>query len=86
MFHVKHLERGLRMNRRSDKLDKFIGKNVEVTFWDGDVREGVLSFNKPYWGTNINSNKYSIRYYSDTIIGMTNLFFRKSHVKKIREI
>lgn len=42
MFHVKHLERGQTMNRRSNKLDKFIGKNVEITFLDGDVREGVL--------------------------------------------
>ena len=69
------------MNRCSDKLDKLIGKNVIVTFWDGDEREGILEFNRPYWGLKFGSNKYSIYKPNEGA-----LFFRKSHVKKIREI
>lgn len=68
------------MNRRSDKLDKLIGKSVIVTFWDGDEREGILEFNRPYWGLNFGSNRYSLYKPNEGA-----LFFRKSHVKKIRE-
>ena len=68
------------MNRRSDKLDKFIGKSVIVTFWGGDEREGILEFNRPYMGLKVGSNRYSL-YKPNEVV----LFFRKSHVKKIRK-
>lgn len=68
------------MNRCSDKLDKLIGKSVIVTFWDGDEREGILEFNRVYDGLKISSNQYSLYEPNDGV-----LFFRKSHVKKIRE-
>lgn len=70
------------MNRRSNKLDKFIGKSVIITFFDGDEKEGILEFNKPYAdiGLIYGSNQYSI-----TKSDNTKLFFRKSHVKRIRE-
>ena len=67
------------MNRRSQKLDAFVGKNVEITFFDGDIKTGLLEFNRKYCGTNIESHKYSISCNS------VNIFFRKSHVKKITE-
>ena len=68
------------MNRRSDKLDKLIGKSVIVTFQDGDEREGILEFNRPYWGLNFGSNEYSLYKTNEATV-----FFRKSHVKRIRE-
>lgn len=67
------------MNRRSEKLDKYLGKVVTITFWDLDVVTGVLEFGTPFAGLKISSNLYSVRR-SDG-----NLFFRKSHVKKIKE-
>ena len=68
------------MNRRSDKLDKLIGKNVIVTFCDEEEREGILEFNRPYIGLIIGSNKYSLHSPNEYTI-----FFNKSHVKKIKE-
>lgn len=68
------------MNRRSEKLDKFLNKQVEITFIDGDIQTGLLEFNRPYWGTYFNSNQYSITYKD------THMFFRKSHVKSIKEV
>ena len=66
------------MNRRSEKLDQYLNKQVEITFIDGDVRTGVLEFNRPYWGLTFGSNQYSIAHDS------THTFFRKSHVKSIK--
>lgn len=64
------------MNRRSEKLDRYLNKRVEITFFDGDVVTGILEFGKPYFGLKSGSNSYSIR----------NLYFRKSHVKSIKEL
>lgn len=64
------------MNRRSEKLDRYLNKRVEITFFDGDVVTGVLEFDKPYFNGLLGSNSYSIR----------NIFFRKSHVKSIKEV
>lgn len=68
------------MNRRSAKLDKYLGKVVTVTFWDLDVVTGILEFNRPFAGLKFGSNKYSL-HNSDG-----NFYFRKSHVKKIKEV
>lgn len=68
------------MNRRSAKLDKYLGKVVTVTFWDGDEITGILEFGRPFAGLKISSNLYSV-YNSDG-----DFFFRKSHVTKIKEI
>ncbi len=67
------------MNRRDQKLDTFVGKNVEITFFDGDVRTGLLEFNRKYWGTDIESHMYSISCNGGDV------FFRKTHVRKITE-
>lgn len=64
------------MNRRSEKLDRYLNKRVEITFFDGEIITGILEFDKPYWGLKFGSNSYSIR----------NIYFRKSHVKSIREV
>jgi hypothetical protein len=73
------------MNRRSEKLDKFLGKKVEITFTDGDVEQGWLEFDRPYWGLKFGSNRYSLEgcYANGTC---SHLFFRKSHVKSIKEV
>ena len=66
------------MNRRSEKLDQYLNKKVEITFIDGDIVTGILEFDRPHGGLKFGSNKYSI-----TRNG-THMFFRKSHVKKVR--
>ena len=68
------------MNRRSKKLDQYLNKQVEITFIDGDVQTGLLEFDRPYWGLKFGSNQYSITYKD------THCFFRKSHVKSIKEV
>ena len=68
------------MNRRSEKLDQYLNKQVEITFFEGDIATGILEFGRPYTGTKFSSNKYSI-----TCDG-THMFFRKSHVKSIKEV
>lgn len=73
--------RGMKQNRRDKKLDALIGKEVQIVFWDGDIKEGVLEWNRQYWGLVFGSNKYSI-----TDKKGIPLFFRKSHVKKIKEV
>ena len=68
------------MNRRSEKLDKYINKQVEITFTDGDIVTGILEFDRPHGGLNFGSNKYSITHND------THMFFRKTHVKSIKEV
>ena len=68
------------MTRRSEKLDQYLDKQVAITFIDGSVMIGVLEFDRPYWGLSFGSNKYSI------MCGGTHTFFRKSHVKSIKEM
>jgi hypothetical protein len=68
------------MNRRSEKLDKYINKQVEITFTDGDIVTGILEFDRPHGGLNFGSNKYSITHDG------THMFFRKTHVKSIKEV
>lgn len=69
------------MNRRSEKLDKFLGKQVEITFFDNDVRQGVLGWNEHLEPLRIIPQRYYLTY-SDG----THLCFRKSHVKSIKEV
>lgn len=72
-------------NRRSEKLDRFLGKRVEVIFNDGDVVEGTLVFDKPYdEGEYVYPNMYALTELDNRYI--ETLFFRKSHVKSIREV
>ena len=68
------------MNRRSEKLDQYLNKRVEITFIDGYIATGILEFNRPYCGLKSGSNKYSITYNGATI------YFRKSYVKSIKEV
>lgn len=68
------------MNRRSEKLDQYLNKLVEITFFDGDVQTGILEFDRSYWGLPFGSNQYSITHDG------THMFFRKSHVKSIKEV
>ena len=70
----------IKMNRRSEKLDKYLNKQVEITFIDGYIVTGILEFDRPYGGLNFGSNKYSITHNS------THMFFRKSHVKSVKKV
>lgn len=69
------------MNRRDAKLDKYLGKVVTVTFWDYWKITGILEFDRPFDGSEVGSNKYSL-HTSDGYI----YYFRKSYVKKIKEV
>lgn len=66
------------VNRKSKELDQYIDKLVEIIFWDGRIRVGTLKFNQSYWGRNNNTNMYSLE--------ELHLFFRKTHIKNIKEI
>lgn len=69
------------MNRRSDKLDKYLNKRVKITFTDGDSRIGVLGWNEHLEPLMIIPQQYYLRN-SDGI----HFSFRKSHVKSIKEV
>lgn len=61
------------------KLKEYIGKNVEITFIDGDIRKGILGFNDiPF------VDKYGYRKADYFTIG--NLNFKVSHIKKVVKI
>lgn len=68
------------MSRRSEKLDQYINKQVEINFIDGIIATGILEFDRPFTGLPFGSNMYSITYNG------THMFFRKSHVKSIKEV
>ena len=66
-------------------LNKYIGKRVALTMWDGCVEIGVLHVDTVavHYCTYVDGdNKEIIGYYIDT--GKTELHFRKSHVKRIQ--
>ena len=76
------------MNRRSEKLDRYLGKKVAITFNDGDCRFndgdgriGVLGWNEDFKPLMLLPQMYYLRY-SDG----THLSFRKSNVKSIKEV
>ena len=68
------------MNRRSEKLDQYLNKLVEITFADGDSRIGVLGWNERLEPLMIIPQQYYLRD-SDGI----HFSFRKSHVKSIKK-
>lgn len=63
---------------RDEKLDSMLGKNVEVTFYDGKTRQGKLIYVEEF------SEKYDYRRPWRYNVGNTS--FMKSSVKKIREV
>lgn len=69
------------MNRRSEKLDQYLNKQVEITFNDGDIKIGVLGWNEHLEPLMIIPQRYYLRYSDETY-----LCFRKSHVKSIKEV
>ena len=64
------------MERRDEKLDRYIGKRVKIEFFDGDVLSGNLEFHYGF---------YFLKNCMDEKKGWTrdDVHFRKSHVKKI---
>ena len=70
------------MNRRSKKLDSYLGQKVVIVFWDDEEKIGMLG-----WQGNFDSNHpiHPFSYYlylSDS----TYYSFRKSHVKSIKGV
>lgn len=68
------------MNRRSEKLDKYLGEYVTIVFKEGDVKHGLLEFDSPHIGLSDKSGMYSIEDCVDSNLTL----FRKSHVKSIK--
>ena len=68
------------MNRRSDKLDKYLGEYVTIVFADGDVKHGLLEFDRRHIGFDDKSGMYSLEDCGDSKL----TFFRKSHVKSVK--
>ena len=63
---------------KREKLNEYIGQNVRITFFDGDVREGTLGYTPEF------SSKYGYRKPKCYTIG--NLDFKLSHVTSIYKI
>lgn len=68
------------MTRRSKELDELLNELVDIIFWDGDVKTGVLEFGRPIAPELPNSNRYSLY-----IFGEGYLYFYKTHVKRVKE-
>ena len=68
------------MTRRNKKLDELLNKLVDIIFWDGDVKTGVLEYGRPMAEGLPDSNKYSL-----FIFGEGYLYFYKTHVKRVKE-
>lgn len=73
---------GRSYNRRSEELDKYIGKKVRVTFFDDDVAEGILEYDVPEGDGLPPSALYSVKYDPEHP-EYERIFFRKSHSRKI---
>ena len=69
------------MNKRSTKLDKYIGQKVTILFCDGDRYCGVLGWQGAY---DSNNGLKPFSYYLQ--LKDTHLHFRKSHVRKIEVV
>ena len=66
--------KGMTKIHESERLNGLIGKRVRITFWDGDVDEGIL-------GRSEYSQRYALkREFKGDVC------FYKSHVKKVEEL
>ena len=68
------------VEKKDAKLDSLLGEIVRITFRDGVERIGVLE-----WNMQKGIDKLPSQIYSVYVFGSGYYFFRKSHVKKIRE-
>jgi hypothetical protein len=66
------------MNKRDAKLDELCGELVDVTFFDGDQKTGVLEYGMhiPGWP---DGERYSLY-----VFGAGYTVFRKTSIRKIR--
>ena len=68
------------VTRTDEKLDSLLGEVVRITFNDDTEKIGVLEWNMGMGPSMLPSQMYSVY-----VFGSGYCFFRKSHVKKIRE-
>lgn len=68
------------VTRTDEKLDSLLGEVVRITFNDDTEKIGVLEWNMSMGPSMLPSQMYSVY-----VFGSGYCFFRKSHVKKIRE-
>ena len=75
----------MRINRRDEKLDGFIGEMVHVVFVDGTEACGVLGFQERLQGgENTDWIRVKPQFYFLKYPNGTHLSFRKAHVKSIQ--
>lgn len=74
-------EKTVKINRRDPTLDKKLGKHVKIEFKYGDIKEGML-----LWSSKVDLDKRLIRSNSYYLLleNGSNMFFRKTQVKKIQ--
>lgn len=68
---------------KSEKIDKYIGERVRITFFDNSQENILIS-------QHIVNSYINYRYYKDAYYGINDkneiIIFKKSHVKKIEVI
>lgn len=64
----------MKNSRRDKGLDELLGKEVEIVFFDGKQRTGILSF-----------NDFGVLSFYPGHYRIDSLCFRKSHVQKYRQ-
>lgn len=60
------------------QLNQYLGQKVRITFFDGDVKEGILGFTKEF--------SYQYRYRKPNYYTIQNVVFLVSHIKKLEKI
>ena len=63
------------MTRRDKKLDAMLNRKVKITFRDGEITRGILTYMDDYKDK---KGEFKPGYYA-----VGNLMFRKSHVKNV---
>ncbi len=77
----------MKIDRHDAQLDALLGKAVQIEFFDGDVRDGVLGFQEKFESSYRVKPQYYSLYTKSRIDGsMFYISFRKSHVKHIKQI
>lgn len=69
------------MNRRSEKLDQYLNKQVKITFFNGRVIVGFFGWNEHLEPLMITPERYYLKCSNGVYIT-----FRKTCVKSIKEV
>lgn len=67
------------IDRRDERLDRYLNQLVDITFWNGEQKTGVLE-----WGMQPKLDKPPRRQYSVYVFGTGVVYFYKTNVRKVR--